>query len=291
VNWLHAGYIYGWYVLFGLGFVRWLWEQPTLAQPWWVYALVTLTYFVLIPGAMFGLMGPMLQNISAKDEAEVQEGYRRHRLSRGFAFSAGVVASLVAMTTCAVAWLAASMESAFFSTKNLGENGVAAAIISLMMGIVAVVAVCPWLGARLLLLRCRDRVPGQRSPWLLPILGAILWMGLVGGIGYRLVNAATHMRVQLEFASLPETDDALREWLQSQPGFAAIVHREGETVTIDYRVTGLWSNSCSQFGNVVLIEYETLTRQKCRLPLSQAVSDLGYGKVTKVELGQPRRTW
>jgi hypothetical protein len=39
----------------------------------------------------------------------------------------------------------------------------------------------------------------------------------------------------MSFAFLPESDDALRKWLTSQPGvLAASVRRDGQTVVIEY---------------------------------------------------------
>jgi hypothetical protein len=47
---------------------------------------------------------------------------------------------------------------------------------------------------------------------------------------------------KIDFATLPESDDALRKWLASQSGvLAASVHRDGQTLVVEF-VRSIWSD-------------------------------------------------
>ena len=74
---------------------------------------------------------------------------------------------------------------------------------------------------------------------------AVVVVGLLGWFGwlaYRQGNATAVTTYRIDFASLPESDDALREWLASRPGvLGSSVHRDGQTVVVEY-VRSLWSD-------------------------------------------------
>ena len=67
VYWLYGGYFCGWYVLLGVGFVRWLTQEPSHRESWWMIAFGAVAYFLLIPSMLFGLM-PVLEKLSARAE-------------------------------------------------------------------------------------------------------------------------------------------------------------------------------------------------------------------------------
>jgi hypothetical protein len=294
VNWLYGGYFCGWYVLLGVGFVRWLTQDPSHRESWWMVAFGVVAYFLLIPSMLFGLM-PVLEKLSARAEPVIREGITRRAVSRGYAFAVGLVGSLVAMVTCFVGWLAAAMAPEALSTDNLGETGAGVVIVSMMMGTLAVIAACLWLGLRLLLLKCQAPEPGARRTWssrIAPALLALAWAGTLGWIGYRLANATSVMVARLDFAALPASDEPLEEWLRSQPGVvAAAVSRQGDTVVVECAMSAHRSHSFSRWGDTVLIEYTTSGGEKRSLHLTQVAAEAGYGGLRKVEFDKPKRHW
>src|SRR6266478_5045658 len=143
VGWLYGGYFCGWYILLGVGYVRWLATEPSHRESWGMVAFGAVAYFLLIPSLLFGLM-PVLEKLSSRAESAIREGFTRRAVSRGYAFVVGLVGSLVAMVTCFVGWVAASMSPDALAADNLGETGQAVVIVSMMMGTLAVIAACLW---------------------------------------------------------------------------------------------------------------------------------------------------
>jgi hypothetical protein len=180
---------------------------------------------------------------------------------------------------------------------KLGENDLAVVFVSLMAATVAIIAVCPWLGSRLLLMKCRLGEPGAKRTWLsriVPIAVALIWAGLVGWLGYRLANATVLWPMQLHFAALPASDELLREWLRSQPGVLdARVSRQGDTVEIELTLSahGAHSSSYNRLTNTLVMESKTAAGQGHELQLSQAAAAFGYGKLRDVEVGKPKKKW
>jgi hypothetical protein len=272
-------------------------EHAEPGQPWWVLVLVAVGYFLLIPGLLLGLAGQVFENISARSEAVIRRGFEQRAISRGYAFAVGLVASLVAMITCFIEWVAASLESESLSTDKLGENGLTVAIVALMAATVAIIALCPWLGSRLLLMKCRLGEPGARRTWLSrigPIGLALVWAGLAGWLGYRLANAAVLWQVQLQFAALPANDEPLQEWLRSQPDVLdARVSRQGNVVGIECSLSAHGSHSFSynRLTNTVVMESKSIAGESHDLQLSQAAAGFGYGDLRDVEFGKPMKKW
>jgi hypothetical protein len=272
-------------------------EHADPGQPWWVYVLAALAYFLLIPGLLLGLAGQFFENISARSEAVIRRGFEQRVISRGYAFAVGLVASLVAVITSCIVWVAASLESESLSIDKLGGNGTAVVMVSIMVATVAIIAVCPWLGSRLLLMKCRLGEPGaRRTCWsrLVPIAVALVWAVLVGWLGYRLANATVLWPVQLHFAALPASDEPLQEWLRSQPGVLdARLSRQGDAVTIELTLSahGFHSSSYNRLTNTVVMVSKSVGGQSHELRLSQAAAELGYGKLSDVEVGKPMKKW
>src|SRR4051794_28174264 len=269
-------------------------NEPSHRESWWMIAFGAVAYFLLIPSMLFGLM-PVLEKLSARAEPAIREGITRRAVSRGYAFAVGLVCSLVAMVTCLVGWVAASMAPEALSTDNLGETGVTVVIVSMMMGTVAVIAACLWVGIRLLLMKCRLREPGARRTWssrIAPALLALAWTGTVGWFGYRLANATSIMIARLEFAALPASDEPMEEWLRSQPGVvAAVVSRQGNTVVVECALSAHRSHSFSRWGDTVLIEYTTFGGEKRALHLTQMAAEAGYGGLRNAQFDKPKRQW
>jgi hypothetical protein len=255
-------------------------------------AFGAVAYFLLIPSLLFGLM-PVLEKLSAQAESAIREGFTRRAVSRGYAFAVGLVGSLVAMVTCLVGWVAASMAHDALSADNLGETGLAVVVVSMMMGTLAVIAACPWLALRHLLMKCRE--PCARRTWssrIVPVALLLAWAGTVGWLGYRLANATSVMTARLDFATLPASDEPLQEWLRSQPGVvAAAVSRQGNTVVVECAVSAHRSYSLSRMGDTVLIEYRTPGGEKRSLHLSQVAAEAGYGGLRNTEFDKPKRQW
>jgi len=64
---------------------------------------------------------------------------------------------------------------------------------------------------------------------------AVVGLSLLGWVGYRAANATAVYTYRVDFVTLPESDDALREWLASQPAVpASSVSRDGQTVVGEY---------------------------------------------------------
>jgi hypothetical protein len=154
VGWFLGGYFGAWYVLFGIGFVSWLTGNPErLSVGMVLFGL--FAYTLLIPGLLFSFMEPVIGKLSEKSAAALQDAVERGAIGRGYAFGMGLLCSVAAMVNCAVAWWAAST-SRGFTVETLGENGLAAAMVTLMMGTLAIIAAAPWLGLQFLLMRgCR----------------------------------------------------------------------------------------------------------------------------------------
>jgi hypothetical protein len=63
----------------------------------------------------------------------------------------------------------------------------------------------------------------------------VVGLALLGWLGYRAANATAVYTYRIDFATLPESDDTLREWLASQLGVvASSVSRDGQTVVVEY---------------------------------------------------------
>ena len=70
---------------------------------------------------------------------------------------------------------------------------------------------------------------------------AVVGLALLGWVGYRAANATAVYTYPIDFGTLPESDDPLREWLASQRTVAASsVSRDGQTVVVEY-VRSLYS--------------------------------------------------
>jgi hypothetical protein len=290
MGWLYGGYVTGWYCMFGLGFAYWLSYEIAHEAPWGQLAFGAFGYFVVIPTLAFGLMKPVVNAIPAASVAAVRNGFERRAFSRTFAFGVGLFGSVVAVVTCTVIYLLAGV--ADISTEALGENGVAVAIVSIMMLVLTVIAVCPWLGTRVLLARCQAPGSVARSRVLSVLAAAtIVWAGLAGWLGYRLVNGTRCTAVELTVAQLPESDEPLLQWLRSQPGIrAASVSRDGGIVTVDFAVSTFETSSHGRFLNDVFIETES-NGVKHHISLTQAASDFGYGALQNAKFGKPRTRW
>ena len=65
---------------------------------------------------------------------------------------------------------------------------------------------------------------------------------LLGWLGYTIYSAATAtdtFTYRMDFTALPASDDALHDWLASQPGITSVsVRREGLTVVAEYTSSG-----------------------------------------------------
>jgi MFS family permease len=290
MGWLYGGYVTGWYCVFGLGLAHWLSYEIAHDASWGQLAFGVFGYFLVIPALAFGLMKPVVNAIPAASVAAVRNGFERRALSRTFAFAVGLFGSVVAVITCTVIYLLAGV--ADISTEALGETGVGVAIVSIMMLVLAVIAVCPWLGTRVLLARCQAPGSVARSRVLLVLAAAtVAWAGLVGWLGYRLVNATRSTAVELTVAQLPESDEPLLQWLRSQPGIrAASVSRDGGIVTVDFAVSASRTSSHGRFLNEVFIETES-DGVKHHISLTQAASDFGYGALQNANFGKPRTHW
>jgi hypothetical protein len=293
VGWLYGGYFCGWYVLLGLGFVRWLATDSSHRESWGMVLFGAFAYFLLIPSLLFGLM-PALEKVFDRSEATIRDGLARRAVSRGYAFAVGLTGSLVAMVTCLVGWWAAGMSDSL-SADRLGENGVAVVIVSMALGTLAVIAACLWLGLRLLLLSCRLREPGARptrSALAVSVALALAWAGLVGWLGYRLTNATTVMTARLDFAALPASDEPLQAWLRSQPGLAAAaVGRQGNTVVVECRLPAHGTQGFARLLATVVIEYTTPAGERRSLDLTRAAAESGYGGLRNVVFDTPKRQW
>jgi hypothetical protein len=293
VNWLYYGYFFGWYALLGLGFAAWL-DDPANRASWGMVAFGTFAYFVVIPGLLFRLL-PVFSKLSAGADSVVQEGLARGSLSRGYAFAVGLESSLMAIVTCAVAYGVAAMETDVLQPDRLGETGLAVAMVSILVGILAVIAACPWLGRLLLLRKCRLTEVGARGTWswrIAPIVVALAWAGTVGWLGYRLANATSVMTARLDFAALPASDEPLQERLRSQPGvIGAAVSREGNTVVVECALSPYGSHTLGRWGDTVWLEYTTLAGDKLTLDLARAATDVGYRGLTGATFDRPRSRW
>jgi hypothetical protein len=154
MGWFLGGYFCVWYVLFGVGYVGWLTTHPERLSVWMVL-FGLFAYILLIPSLLFGLMEPVFDKLAAKSAAALEEAVERGVIGRGYAFAIGAVCSVAAMVNVVVAWWAAET-SGGFSVETLGENGLAVAMVTLMMGTLAIIAGVPWFGMQLLVMRyCR----------------------------------------------------------------------------------------------------------------------------------------
>jgi hypothetical protein len=293
MNFLYGGYFGGWYVLFGIGFIRWVLVEPD-DRSWWMIAFGAFAYFLLIPSLVLGMVGPIFEKIATRSEAEMQTAFDRRTLTRGYAFGTGFVLSLMAMVTSFIAWAAASMEPDFFSLENLGENGLAVVMVSLMMGIIIVIALFPWLGVRHLLSKSRRQERGAQSTWfsrVAPIAAVLICAALIGWLGYRIATSTNTMTMRLDFAGLPANDQALQDWFDSQPGIDATVSRDGQTVVIEYAVSALWTSGSSQFFDELVLDYSTLGGTKHSLRLTDATANFGYGRLLNSSTSMPQKRW
>ena len=290
MGWLYGGYVTGWYCVFGLGFAFWLRNEIARDAPWGQLVFGVFGYFVVIPTLFFGLMKPVINTISAESVAVVRNGFERHAISRAFAFVLGLFGSVVAVITCTVIYLLAAVSD--ISEEALGETGVTVAIISTMMLVLTVIAVCPWLGTRVLLAKCKAPGSVARSRVLSVLVAAtVVWAGLVGVFGYRLVNATRVTSVELTIAQLPESDEPFQQWLRSQPGIrAASVSRDAGVLTVDFEVSNFETSSHGQMLNEVFIETNS-NGAKHYISLTQAASDFGYGALQNAKFEKPRPRW
>jgi hypothetical protein len=237
---------------------------------------------------------PVFAKAAPGVDAAVKEGFARGSVSRSYAFAVGLVSSLVAIVTCAVGYGVACMEFPDVPIDQPHETWLDVAVFAMLLGVLAVIAACPWLGQLLLVRKCRPREPGARRTWLwqiVPIALVLAWAGTVGWLGYRLANATTVMTARLDFADLPASDEPLQEWLRSQPGVAAAVRREENTVVVEIALCAFRSHSFSQWGNTVLIEYTTPGGETRSLHLTQVAAEAGYRGLRKVTFEKPTRQW
>jgi hypothetical protein len=290
MGWMYGGYVAGWYCVFGLGFAYWLSYEIAHEAPWGQLAFGAFGYFVVIPTLAFGLMKPVVNAIPTASVAAVRNAFERRAVSRTFAFAVGLFGSVVAVITCTVIYLLAGV--ADISTEALGETGVAVAIVAILMLVLTVIAVCPWLGARDLL--ARYQAPGSvaRSRVLSVLAAATLvWAGLAGWLGYRLVNATRCTAVELTVAQLPESDEPLLQWPRSQPGIrAASGSRDGGIMTVDFAVSTFETSSHGRMLNEVFIETKS-DGVEHQISLTQAASDFGYGALQNAKFGKTRTRW
>ncbi len=292
MNWLYAGYFGGWYILFGLGFIHWVLVEPDDRSSWMI-AFGVFAYFLLIPSLMLGMVGPVFEKLATRSQAEIDDAIKRSTLTSGYAFATGFVLSLMAMITSFIAWSVASMEADFFTPENLGENWLAFAMVSLLMGIILVIALFPWLGVRHLLDKSR-RSDSDLQPTfarIRPIAVLLVWAALVGWLGFRLANATNTMTLRLDFAALPATDQALQDWFDSQPGIVARITRDNQTVVVEHAVSALHGSSTSQFFDELVMEYSSLGGTKHTLRLTDATAELGYGRLLSSSTSRPQRRW
>jgi hypothetical protein len=257
-------------------------------------AFGAFAYFLVIPGLLF-LLTPVFANLSPGVDAAVKDGFARRAVSRGYAFAVGLVGSLVAMVTCAVGYGVACMEFPDVSVDQLDETWLTVAFVAMLLGVLAVIAGCPWFGQLLLLSKCQLREPGARRTWwwrIVPVALALAWAGTAAWLGYRLANSTTVMTARLDFAALPASDEPLQEWLRSQPGVAAAgVRREENTVVVECALCAFRSHSFSRWGDTVLIEYTTPGGETHSLNLTHVAADAGYRGLRNATFGTPRRQW
>jgi hypothetical protein len=290
MGWLYGGYVTGWYCIFGLGFAYWLHDEIARDAPWGQLAFGAFGYSVVIPTLLFGLMKPVINTISAESVKAVRNGFERHAISRTFAFILGLFGWVAAGITCTVIYLLAAVSN--ISEEALGESGVAVAIISTMMLVLAVIAVCPWLGTRVLLAKCKEPGSVARSR-VLSVLAAttVVWAGLVGVLGYRLVNATRSTEVELTVAQLPASDEPFQQWLRSQPGIrAASVSRHAGIVSVDFEVSNFETSSHGHMLNEVFIGTRSDGADH-HISLTQAALDFGYGALQNAKFEKPRTHW
>lgn len=149
MNALLGGYFCGWYLLLGVGYVTWL-QMPGNATSWWTIAFGALAYVLLIPSLLFGMMEPVFGTLSARLQGVIEEATAAGTIKREWAFALGLLCSAVAMTTCLVGGWSVAMVPERLSTENLGETGVAVAMMAILVTGLAIIALCPWLGMRYL---------------------------------------------------------------------------------------------------------------------------------------------
>jgi hypothetical protein len=294
VSWLYAGYFCGWYAFLGLGLVAWFMDDPSNLHSWQMVAFGIFAYFLVIPGLLFQLI-PIFAKWSPGVDATVNDGLSRGAFVRGYAFAVGLVGSIVALVTCALGWGVASLESQAISVEQLGENGLAVTMVSMLMGVVAVIGACPWLGQLLLLRKCGLSEPGARQTWswrIVPVALALAWAATASWLGYRLVNAATVMTARLDFAALPESDEAFQERLRSQPGVAtASVSRMDSIVVVEFAICAYRSHSFRWWTGTVMFDYTTPRGEKHSLDLTQAAAAAGYKGLKDATFDRPKSRW
>jgi hypothetical protein len=287
MDWLYGGYVSGWYCVFGLGLAHWLRYEIAQDASWGQLAFGVFGYFVVIPTLAFALMKPV---VNAGSVAAIGNGFERRAFSRTFAFVVGLFGSVVAVITCTIIYLWAA--SADISTEALGETGVDVVMLSILMLVLSVIAVCPWLGTRVLLARCQPPGSVARSRVLSVLaVATVVWACLAGWLGYRLVNATRVTTVELTVAKLPKSDEPLLRWLGSQPGIrAASVTRDGGILTVDFAVSNFEMSEHGGILNDVYIETKSAGVNH-RISLTQAASDFGYGALQNAKFGKPRTQW
>jgi hypothetical protein len=294
VSWLYAGYFCGWYMFLGLGLVAWFMDDPRKLQSWEMVAFGIFAYFLVIPSLLFQLI-PIFAKWSPGVDSAVKEGFARGAFSRGYAFVVGLVGSVVALVTCALGWGVASLESEPISVEQLDENGVAVTVVSMLMGVLAVIAACPWLGQLLLLGKCRLSESGARQTWswrIVPVALALAWAGTAGWLGYRLANAATVLTARLDFAALPDSDEPFQERLRSQPGVAAAsVSRHDKIVVVEFAVCAYRSHSFGWWTGTVMFDYTTPRGEKYSLDLTQVAAEAGYKGLKGATFDRPKTRW
>jgi hypothetical protein len=257
-------------------------------------AFGALAYFLVIPGLLIQLV-PIFAKLSARVEPTIEEEIARGVLSRRYAFAVGLVASLVAIVTCAVGYGVAALESDAVATEQFDETALAVAFFSLLMAVLVGIAAGPWVGQLLLLRKCRLREPGTRRTWswrFVPLVLALAWVGAVCWLGYRLVNATTVMTARLDFAALPASDELLQERLRSQPGIlGAAVSRQGNTVVVECALCAYRSHSFGWWGDTVMFEYQTPGGEARSIHLTQVAAEAGYKGFSKVKFERSKRQW
>jgi hypothetical protein len=97
--------------------------------------------------------------------------------------------------------------------------------------------------------------------------------------------------MRLDFAALPANDQALQNWFDSQPGIDATVSRDGQTVVVEYAVSAMWTSGSAQIFDELVLNYSTLGGTKHTLDLTDAATDLGYGRLVNSSISIPQKRW
>jgi hypothetical protein len=73
----------------------------------------------------------------------------------------------------------------------------------------------------------------------LGLLINLILLAFFGWVVYRSLNATYVYNWHIEYATMPVTDDALADWLKSQPGIThATISREKSSIVVNYEMKG-----------------------------------------------------